>query len=56
MKSIKFGAGFTVFIIFFGISLLEAFKNQSWLLVLFWLVMGLIFLLADNTTDSRETE
>ena len=45
---INFGANFVVFILFFGISLLEAFQNASWLKAGLWLAIGTVFLLADN--------
>jgi hypothetical protein len=48
MKKIKFGNGFTIFLLFFGISVLEAFKTQDWLRVAFWFVVGIGFLVADN--------
>jgi hypothetical protein len=48
MKKIKFGAGFAVFIIFFGLAVIDAFRTRDWLRVFFWLVTGTIFLLADN--------
>jgi hypothetical protein len=37
-----------VFLLFFGVAMLEAFQTQSWLRAAFWLVIGLVFLLADN--------
>jgi hypothetical protein len=48
MKKIKLGSGFAIFIIFFGISLLEAFKSHNWLMAAFWLGMGLLFVVGDN--------
>ncbi len=48
MKKIKLGSGFAIFLVFFGISLLEAFKNQNWLMAAFWLGMGMLFLVGDN--------
>ena len=48
MKAIKLGAGFTVFVLFFGIALLEAFQNGQWMRATFWLVVGTVFLVADN--------
>ena len=35
--------GVTVFILFFGIALLEALTHGHWLKVAFWLGMGLLF-------------
>jgi hypothetical protein len=48
MKNIKIGTGFTVFILFFGVSLIEAFETRNWLKAAFWLAIGLVFLLTDN--------
>ena len=48
MKAIRFGAGFTVFVLFFGIALLEAFQNGQWMRAAFWLLIGTVFLVADN--------
>lgn len=45
---IRFSANFAVFILFFGISLLEAFQNAAWLKAAFWLAIGIVFLIADN--------
>jgi uncharacterized membrane protein len=47
MRRIKFGTNFTVFILFFGVSMLEAFQSRNWLKALFWLMIGLVFLAAD---------
>jgi hypothetical protein len=48
VKKTKFGVGFTVFIIFFGLALLEAIQTQNWPRMIFWLVTGAVFILADN--------
>ena len=48
MKAIRFGAGFTVFVLFFGIALLEAFQNGQWVRAFLWLLVGAVFLIADN--------
>jgi hypothetical protein len=55
MKAIRFGAGFTVFVLFFGIALLEAFQNGQWIRALFWLAIGTIFLVADNLRKRSQT-
>ena len=46
MKDIKF-SNITVFIIFFGIALIEAFQKQDWLLAILFLALGIMSLLAD---------
>jgi len=46
--NIRLGQGFVVFILFFGIALLDAIHHFDWLKTLFWLGTGLIFIIADN--------
>jgi len=48
MKKIKFGNGFAIFLLFFGVSLIEAFETQNWLKAAFWFAIGIVFLVADN--------
>ena len=48
MNGIKLGTNFTVFLLFFGISLLEAFQSRHWLKAVLWLAIGYVFLLADR--------
>jgi len=51
MKNIKF-ASITVFIIFFGIALIEALQRKSWLAAALFLALGVLSLWA----DFRKTE
>ncbi len=46
MKNIKF-TNLAVFIIFFGIALIEAFQKQNWLEAALFLALGFISLWAD---------
>lgn len=46
MKNLKF-TNLAVFIIFFGIALIEAFQKQNWLEAALFLALGLISLWAD---------
>lgn len=48
MKNFKIGANFAVFVLFFGLAILEAFKNQNWLESALFALLGLIFLWADS--------
>jgi len=48
MKKIRLGTNFTVFLLFFGVAALEAFQTRNWLKAVFWLAIGIVFLLADN--------
>lgn len=38
----------TIFLLFFGIALLDAIRGGYWLRVAFWLVVGALFLVADR--------
>jgi hypothetical protein len=38
----------TIFILFFGIALLDAIRGGHWLRSIFWLCMGTLFFLADR--------
>jgi len=52
---IRVGAGITMFILFFGLSGLEAFRTHSWLNVVFWMVIAVMFMVADaSKKDLRE--
>ena len=48
MKRFLPGPGFAIFLIFFGVSLLDAFQTKNWLRVFFWLAIGVLFLTLDN--------
>jgi len=39
--------GFAIFILFFGAAALDAVQTRDWLRSIFWLAMGLVFLLLD---------
>ena len=43
----KFGTNLAVFLLFFGIALLDALQSKDWLRSAFWLAIGLVFLRAD---------
>jgi hypothetical protein len=53
VKRITLRTGFTVFIIFFGMSVLEAFRSGNWADCIFWLVMAGVFILMDNMPAIR---
>ena len=48
MKKIKAGLNLAVFILFFGIALIEAFQKNNWLEALLFVLLGIIFIWADN--------
>ena len=41
------GTNTTVFLLFFGVALLDALRTGSWLRAAFWIVLGLCFVGAD---------
>jgi hypothetical protein len=43
----------TIFILFFGIALLEAIRGGYWLRILFWIAIGAVFFLADRRELAR---
>lgn len=49
-------AGLTVFILFFGISLLDAFRGGHWLRAAFWLVMGALFYALDRSRIAHKAD
>jgi hypothetical protein len=46
MKKLTF-TNFAVFLLFFGLAVIEAFQTKNWLKVVFWFGIALVFLLAD---------
>ena len=54
MKKIRLGTNFTVFLLFFGVAMLEAFQTRNWIKAGFWLAIGIVFLAADNFKRKRE--
>lgn len=37
-----------VFVLFFGVATLEAFQSHNWIKTVFWVLIALVFLAADN--------
>ena len=48
MRHLRLGTGFTIFVLFFGIALLDAFRQGAWLHAAFWCVIGLACLATDS--------
>ena len=48
MRASSLQRGFIIFILFFGVSLLEAVEGAHWLSVVFWLAIGTAFVVLDN--------
>jgi hypothetical protein len=53
MRGIRLGQNFTVFLLFFGIALLEAFRTASWLRFAFWCAIAAVFLWGDAVKRRR---
>jgi hypothetical protein len=47
MRSLTLGTNVTIFLLFFGLSLIEALETRNWLKAAFWIAIGLVFLRAD---------
>ena len=45
--------GVTIFLLFFGISLLDALWNGHWVRAAFWMAIGLAFWWLDRTRRTR---
>ena len=41
-------AGITIFVVFFGASVMDAISGARWTRVLFWTILGLAFLVLDH--------
>jgi hypothetical protein len=53
MRVPRLDANVTVFALFFGLALLDAFGNRRWLAAVLWIGFGLVFLRADNLRRHR---
>jgi hypothetical protein len=53
MKKISLGSNVTVFLLFFGVATLETFQTRNWIKAIFWLAIGIVFLVADNLRRSE---
>jgi hypothetical protein len=49
----RLGAGFTIFVLFFGLATIEAVQNQNWGASLLWLAFGVACVLMDNLGEKR---
>jgi hypothetical protein len=47
--------GFTLFALFFGVSLLEALQERKWVIAAFWLIIGFTFLQFDRANHEAGT-
>jgi len=54
MGKLRLGANVTVFLIFFGISLLDAIWSHHWSGAFLWIAFGALFLRADSRKAETE--
>ena len=47
-RNLKLGVNFAIFLLFFGVSMLEAFQSGNLVKAGFWIAIGIVFLIADN--------
>lgn len=52
----KVGTNAAVFVLFFGMALLETFREGNWIKAALWLAIGVVFLLGDNIKPKPKTE
>jgi hypothetical protein len=52
----KVGTNAAVFVLFFGMALLEAFQEGNWIKAALWLAIGVVFLLGDNIKPKPKAE
>ena len=53
MKGINLGNGSAIFLLFFGVSLLDSIESSSWTIAVGWLAVAFVFLVADNYRRSE---
>jgi hypothetical protein len=46
------GTNVTIFLLFFGLTLLEALQTRDWVRAILWLAIGFVFLRADGLRRS----
>ena len=50
---IRFGTNFAIFILFFGVALLDALQEAAWARAALWLAIGFVFLIADGRRSNE---
>jgi hypothetical protein len=53
MRQLRLGSNVAVFLLFFGLALLDALRSHDWLRATFWCAIGLVFLNADALRGQR---
>ena len=56
MHALAYGTNVAVFLIFFGIALIQALQEGHWSIVVFWLLVGAFFLRADIVRERHHSE
>lgn len=46
---------FTIFLVFFGVALLDALRGGNWVRIVFWVAMAAFFFAADRRRLTRHT-
>ena len=54
MRKLRVGENVTVFIVFFGLALLESLQHGRWLVAALWLAFAAFFLRADNLRSNTD--
>ena len=53
MRTPALGANMAIFILFFGLATIDAVQYQAWWRVMFWLMIGVVFLVVDSLGATR---
>jgi len=53
MRKISF-TNTTIFILFFGMGIVEAIQTKNWIKVIFWFAIGFVFLFADIRKNKED--
>ena len=53
MRALVLGTNVAVFLVFFGIALVQALEEGHWAIVVFWVLVGAFFLRADIVRDQH---
>jgi uncharacterized membrane protein len=54
MGRLKFGTNFALFVLFFGVALLDAFQSGNWIRAIFWVAIGVTFIIGDNMRAKKQ--
>lgn len=56
LKEIKLKSGIIIFLLFFGVAFLEAFRTKNWIAVAYWIAIASLFMLLDNWTRDENNK